>query len=163
MTKRKSNQRPAYVELLDEDLYAQNGVDHLVNSAAVGRRRLDQLSDAETQLKQIRELRRAAGFDELIQYIETTPLSPLLTWLLIESASTSAKKGGVAKRDKYVVLKARVLAAWEVGNKTKGKEAFARHWEYKLREEHKLDKTKLTVTWHQIAKEWLPKRKKGHD
>lgn len=163
MTKKKSIQNIQYVELSDEDLYTQQAVDQLVNSAAVGSRRLEQLKDAETQLKQLRKLRKAASFDELLTYIESTPLSPLLTWLLIESASTSAQKGGVAKRDKYVVLKARVLAAWEVANKSKGKEAFAKYWEYKLSEEHKLDKTKLTVTWHQIAKEWLPKSKKGRD
>lgn len=163
MTKKKSIRNIPYAELSDEDLYAHQAGDHLVNSAAVGNRRLDQLKDAETQLKQLRKLRKAASFDELLEYIETTPLSPMLTWLLIESASTSAQKGGVAKSDKYVALKARVLAAWEVANKSKGKEAFARHWEYKLREEHKLDKTKLTVTWHQIAKKWLPKNEKGRD
>lgn len=163
MTKKKSIQNIPYVELSDEDLYAQQADDHLVNSATVGNRRLDQLKDAETQLKQLRKLRKAASFDELLEYIETTPLSPMLTWLLIESASTSAQKGGVAKSDKYVVLKARVLAAWEVANKSKGMEAFARYWEYKLREEQKLDKTKLTVSWHQIAKKWLPESKKGRD
>lgn len=178
MTKKKSIDKIPYVEISDQDLYAlrndgqKNQAEHqlqrtdqtdaeLLEAATAGGRRLDQLKDAESQLKQIRKLRDTASFDDLLEYIEATPFSPLLIWLLIESASLSATKGGVVNAERYAGVKARVLAAWKALDKRMSKVSFAKHWEYKLREENKIDKTIPTVSWHQIAKKWLPQNAKG--